>query len=100
MVLVSVNNPRLEYWFDSLQTHEVDCVAFYTTIEIEKTVLKDLKERVWFSEGKDLNEWIILDYVNVIAHVFLEEKREFYSLELLWGDGRQIQIESKPEKVI
>jgi ribosome-associated protein len=68
--------------------------------EIEKMVLKDQKERVWFSEGRDLNEWIILDFVNVIAHVFLEKKREFFALEELWGDGRQIQIEPRPEKAI
>ena len=68
--------------------------------EIEKTVFKEQKEDVWFTEGKDSNEWIILDYVNVIAHVFLENKREFFALEELWGDGLQMQIEPKAEKAV
>ena len=68
--------------------------------EIEKTVFIKQKEDVWYSEGKDSNEWIILDYVNVIAHIFLEQKREFYALEELWGDGKQKQIEPKSEKAV
>ena len=65
--------------------------------EVEKEVYKTVNEEPWLSEGKDLNEWIVLDYVNVIAHIFLEDKREFYGLEDLWGDGRIKEIEVTPE---
>ncbi len=39
------------------------------------------------TEGKDRGNWIILDYIDVVVHVFLESTREFYGLERLWGDA-------------
>ncbi len=68
--------------------------------EIEKMVLKNQNEHPWVSEGKDLNEWIILDYINVVSHVFLEEKREHFALEELWGDGLLTKIEIGNSKLI
>ena len=44
--------------------------------------------RVWQKEGFDSLHWVVLDYVDVIVHVFSEEKREFYRLDRLWGDAR------------
>lgn len=43
-------------------------------------------------EGYRSDSWILLDYVDVIVHVFSEEAREYYSLERLWEDGEQIDI--------
>ena len=43
-------------------------------------------------EGHQSRNWIVLDYVDVIVHVFLEETREFYQLEHLWADGERIDI--------
>jgi ribosome-associated protein len=54
---------------------------------VEREVRKSTKEHPYSSEGQDQSEWIILDYVNVVAHIFLHEKREFYNLEGLWGDA-------------
>jgi ribosome-associated protein len=39
------------------------------------------------SEGWDAGEWIILDYFDVVVHVFLREKRDYFKLEKLWSDG-------------
>ena len=44
-------------------------------------------------EGQQLGSWILLDYVDVIVHLFTEETRQFYGLERLWGDAQQIAIE-------
>lgn len=54
---------------------------------IEEHVLKLSKEKPWKVEGKQNKEWVLIDYVNVVAHVFNKEKREFYGLEELWGDA-------------
>lgn len=49
--------------------------------------------RLWHKEGyKNLN-WIILDYVDVVVHIFKPQVREYYSLERLWGDARIIRLE-------
>lgn len=43
-------------------------------------------------EGYRSNSWILLDYVDVIVHIFSDEAREFYDLERLWRDGKEIDI--------
>ncbi|SMD43741.1 ribosome-associated protein [Aquiflexum balticum DSM 16537] len=58
---------------------------------IEELTIK-LKEKPWRSEGKDNKQWILIDYINVVAHVFLKEKRDFYGLEELWGDAKITRI--------
>ena len=58
---------------------------------IEESTIK-LKEKPWRSEGKDNKQWILIDYINVVAHVFLKEKRDFYGLEDLWGDAKITRI--------
>lgn len=45
-------------------------------------------------EGYRSNSWILLDYVDVVVHVFSDEAREYYDLERLWQDGEIIDIES------
>lgn len=44
-------------------------------------------------EGRGLGNWILLDYDNVIVHVFGNQAREFYNLEKLWAEGEEIQFE-------
>lgn len=60
---------------------------------IDEFVFKKVKENPWHSEGKNNKEWMLLDYSNVVAHVFKKEKRNFYSLEKLWGDAEITEIE-------
>jgi ribosome-associated protein len=62
---------------------------------IDHEVFKTLKENPWHSEGKHNKEWMLLDYVDVVAHVFHKDKREFYALERLWGDADITEIEDK-----
>jgi ribosome-associated protein len=47
-------------------------------------------------DGFPASQWIVLDYMQVIVHVFRSEKREFYSLEDLWGDARRVTWETAP----
>lgn len=61
---------------------------------VEQEVHKILKENPAHVEGKKNKEWMLIDYINVVAHVFKNEKRDFYNLEGLWGDAKITQIET------
>src|SRR6478735_1136768 len=54
---------------------------------IDDEVYKAMKENPWHKEGKNNKEWMLLDYINVVAHVFRTDKRKFFALEKLWGDA-------------
>jgi len=54
---------------------------------IEETVEKLTHEKAYHSEGSQNGEWILIDYINIVAHVFLRETREHYNIEGLWGDA-------------
>jgi len=62
---------------------------------VEDTVRIDAGEKPFHVEGLDNCFWVLLDYGNVIVHVFLEEYRKFYSLESLWADASIEAIEDK-----
>ena len=53
---------------------------------------KTLKEKPWHQEGKNGSQWVLLDYVNVVAHIFHKDERDYYELEDLWADGKKRQI--------
>ena len=61
---------------------------------IDTEVFKTLKENPRHTEGKNNKEWMLLDYIDVVAHVFRKDKRDFYALERLWGDAEITEIES------
>jgi ribosome-associated protein len=54
---------------------------------LEESVIKKTGEKPYHSEGHQNAEWILVDYVNIVAHVFMRETREFYNIEGLWADG-------------
>ncbi|SNT02583.1 ribosome-associated protein [Ekhidna lutea] len=60
---------------------------------IEEQIHKQSKQNPWKREGQQNKEWILLDYVDVVAHIFNKEKRRFYGLEELWGDAKITRIE-------
>ena len=61
---------------------------------IQKTVSKSIKDKPWHIEGADNAEWVLMDYVNVVVHVFQKHVREFYDIEGLWGDAKVTMVES------
>ncbi len=52
-----------------------------------KIMKKDAGEIPHAKEGLQTGEWVLVDYINVVVHVFLKDKRSFYQLERLWGDA-------------
>ncbi|MFP4847244.1 ribosome silencing factor [Winogradskyella sp. PE311] len=61
---------------------------------IQKLVSKTLKDKPWHTEGTDNAEWVLMDYVNVVVHVFQKHIREHYDIESLWGDAKITEIET------
>ncbi|TYB74414.1 ribosome silencing factor [Bizionia saleffrena] len=61
---------------------------------VQKKVSKELKDKPWHIEGEDNAEWVLMDYVNVVVHVFQKHIREYYDIESLWGDAKTTKIES------
>lgn len=61
---------------------------------IQKKVSKELKDKPWHIEGTDNAEWVLMDYVNVVVHVFQKHIREYYDIESLWGDAKMTVIET------
>ena len=66
--------------------------------EIETRLKTDHDMRPVSIDGFPASQWIVLDYMQVIVHVFHRDKREFYSLEDLWGDAPRLTLESAEEK--
>jgi len=61
---------------------------------VQKTVSKSLHEKPFQIEGLDNAEWVLMDYVNVVVHVFQNQIRQYYNIEELWGDAKSTQIVS------
>ena len=61
---------------------------------VSKSVSKTLKEKPLHIEGLKIAEWVLIDYVNIIVHVFQKTTREFYNIEELWGDAINTPIAS------
>ena len=83
--LEKINNPVTDRFIichgDS--NTQVDAVAE----SVEKKVKDKLGERAWHKEGYENSHWILIDYGNVVVHVFLKPYRDFYKLEDLWADA-------------
>lgn len=68
---------------------------------IADSIIKNMREagyRLWHSEGEREALWILLDYGEVVAHIFYDETRRFYGLERLWGDAPQARFKEAPKK--
>jgi ribosome-associated protein len=91
MDLRNVRNAICDYFVICSGNSDTQIDAIATSVEEE--VYKASKQDPWHKEGKMNREWILLDYVDVVAHVFKKDRRSFYDLEQLWGDAEIQQIE-------
>jgi ribosome-associated protein len=62
---------------------------------IQKLVSRELKDKPWHVEGTDNAEWVLMDYIDIVVHVFQKHVREFYNIEGLWGDAKITTIPNK-----
>ena len=79
--------------FSSVSDYFVICHADSTTQvkaianSVEEEIFKATQQEPWRKEGLEYGEWILLDYIDVVVHIFRTDKREFYGVEDLWGDA-------------
>ena len=55
---------------------------------VNKTLSKKLKEKPWHIEDSQNSEWVLIDYVDIVVHIFQKHIREYYNLEDIWGDAK------------
>ena len=91
MDLRNVKNAICDYFVLCSGNSDTQIDAISTSIEEE--VYKASYQDPWHREGKTNREWILLDYVDVVAHVFKKDRRSFYDLQQLWGDAEIHLIE-------
>ena len=79
--------------FSSVADYFVICHAESSTQvkaiadSVEKEIYQATQQEPWKKEGLEYGEWILLDYIDVVIHVFRTDKREYYGMEELWGDA-------------
>lgn len=61
---------------------------------VEEEIYKNTQTNPWRKEGQESAEWIILDYFDIVVHIFKTEKRDFYGIEDLWGDAQTTSYQS------
>jgi ribosome-associated protein len=61
---------------------------------VRKEVSKALHDKPWHVEGLENSQWVLMDYVNVVVHVFQKQIREYYDIESLWGDAKITSVQS------
>lgn len=59
---------------------------------VQRHTRKTIQEKPWRVEGKSNSEWILLDYIDVVVHIFYKDARSFYDLEDLWADAKRTNI--------
>ena len=59
---------------------------------IKKIISKEVGDKPYGVEGTNKGEWILMDYVDIVIHIFQKNIRDFYNIEGLWGDAQQISF--------
>jgi ribosome-associated protein len=90
--LRGIDNAVCDYFVISNANSNTQVKAIADSVQHE--TLETLDDKAWSKEGLETSEWILMDYVNVVAHIFQTPVRDFYALEELWGDAKVTKIES------
>jgi len=90
--LRGIENTVCDYFIICEGTSNTQVSAIVNSIQ--KKVSKEIKDKPWHIEGLDNAEWVLMDYVNVVVHVFQKHVREYYDIESLWGDAKTTIIET------
>lgn len=84
--LTGVQDAVTDYFLICHAASKTQVHAIYD--HVEELVMKNCGEKPYHREGYENSEWILIDYVDVVIHIFLEESRHFYNIESLWADAK------------
>mgnify|MGYP001179114451 FL=1 len=90
--LRNIENTVCDYFIVCTGTSNTHVSAIVGSVQ--KTVSKALQEKPYHTEGQDNGEWVLMDYVDIVVHVFQKQIREYYNIEELWGDAKTTLIAS------
>ena len=93
MDLSKISNTVCKFFILCTGTSNIHVAAIANSVR--KNVSKKLKEKPYSMEGIENQEWVLIDYVDVVVHIFQSEIREFYDIENLWGDAKIINVKLK-----
>ncbi len=85
-----IPNSITDYFVICHATNKAQLVAIADSVEME--VKKAIGILPKYREGFENCEWVILDYFDVVVHIFIDETREFYQLEALWADADRVEV--------
>jgi ribosome-associated protein len=90
--LRNINESVADYFIicEASSTVQVKAIADHVVEHARKTI----GEKPWHTEGQNNMEWVLIDFVNIVVHVFLKDVRRFYQLEELWSDATIIEFNS------
>jgi len=88
--LREVKNSIADYFIICTGTSDTHVDALKSSVEVE--TFKQYQQDAWHVEGRENRQWILMDYVDVVVHIFQRDKRERFGLEELWGDAKITQI--------
>jgi ribosome-associated protein len=93
--LRNIENRVCDYFVISqaASSKQVDSLAW----SVEDVVRKETGLKPFHVEGRENCLWVLLDYGDILVHIFQQPYRDFYNLESLWADGRLTMLEDKPE---
>lgn len=91
--LRSIDNAACDYFIICNGNSNTQVSAIVNSVQ--KMVSKEIKDKPWHIEGMENAEWVLMDYVNIVVHVFQKQIREYYNIESLWGDAKITTIQNK-----
>ncbi len=94
--LRSIKNAVADFFIICHGTSRIQVEAIAESVQHE--IKKATGHNVWKKEGYENAEWILLDYVDVVVHIFQEENRKYYRLEELWADAGVKRLSPEPPK--
>ena len=92
--LRKVNNAVADFFVICSGTSDTHIDSIAESVDTEISLVNG--ESPWHREGTNNKTWVLLDYVDVVVHVFNKDKRAFYELEELWGDAKITRYKEEP----